>query len=120
VYITPSKKKYLTAIKKLQNTETELKAVSLAHTLNVSKPSVSIMLRQLEKDGLICPYKDESCHVLRLTDAGENIVRQIETHCLVLEKMFCSFGAPAAVAEKDAASVEPYLSEEMYSVFRCR
>ncbi len=120
MYITPSKKKYLSAIKKLQNTESELKAVALAHYLNVSKPSVSIMLRQLEKDGLVCPAESGGNHSFRLSDAGERTVRQIETHCRILEKMFRSFGAPAAAAKKDAASVEPYLSEETYAALCCR
>ncbi|MFA6856915.1 MAG: hypothetical protein WCR31_06880 [Treponema sp.] len=114
MYITPAKKKYLCAVKKLETTETEVKAVTLAHYLNISKASVSIMLRQLEKDGLLCPYETAPYHMLRLTETGENVVRQVEMHCQILEKMFKTFGAPAAAAEKDAASVEPYLSEETY------
>ncbi|MCK9170025.1 MAG: hypothetical protein M0P01_06380 [Treponema sp.] len=115
MYITPAKKKYLCAVKKLQTMETDVKAVTLAHYLNVSKASVSIMLRQLEKEGLLCPYETTRCSTLRLTETGENVVRQVEMHCRLLEKMFRTFGAPASAAEKDAVSVEPYLSEETYA-----
>jgi Mn-dependent DtxR family transcriptional regulator len=112
--ITPAKKKYLRAIKNLANTEEKLKAVVLAHYLNVSRPSVSGMLRQLEKDGLIYPYEEGGNHTLRLSGKGERAVLQIEMHCRVLEKILCSFGVPAAAAETDAASAEPYLSDETY------
>jgi hypothetical protein len=35
MYITPAKKKYMCAVKKLQDTETDVKAVTLARYLNV-------------------------------------------------------------------------------------
>jgi len=74
-----------------------------------------MMIRQLEKDGLIRPYTDNKDHLLRLSDAGENVVQQIEKHCNVLEKIFRTLGTPAATAKKDAAAVEPYLSRETYA-----
>jgi DtxR family transcriptional regulator, Mn-dependent transcriptional regulator len=115
MYITPAKKKYLTAIERLQNTAEGLKAVTLAQYLGVSKPSVSIMLRQLEKDGLVCISITEGNRVPHLSAAGENAVHQIEKHCRVLEKMLRFFGVPAASAKKDALSLEPYLSDEAYA-----
>jgi DtxR family transcriptional regulator, Mn-dependent transcriptional regulator len=115
MYITPAKKKYLTAIKRLQRTGEELKAVTLAQYLGVSKPSVSIMLRQLEKDGLVSVYTNDKTRIPRLSPAGENAVQQIEKHCRTLEKMLQFFGVPAASAQRDALSLEPYLSDETYA-----
>jgi|WetSurMetagenome_2_1015567.scaffolds.fasta_scaffold211226_2 Mn-dependent DtxR family transcriptional regulator len=115
MYITPTKKKYLTVIKKLQATGKEVKAVMIARYLGVSKPSVSTMLRQLEKDGLLILHDGCRTHMLHLSISGEKTVQQIEKHCHVLETMLRSFGAPATAAEKDAIALEPYLSDETYA-----
>jgi Mn-dependent transcriptional regulator len=115
MHITPAERNYLYAVKKLQSAQASVKAVHLARYLHVSKPSVSTMLRQLKKDGLVNVSETSGERRITLSEKGEAEAGRIKMHRTALERMFLMLGAPADAAEKDAATVEPYLSDETYS-----
>lgn len=66
--------KYLIAIKELMDKNETVKCVHISRHLEVSRPSVSKMLRCLAASGLVC---DDFCNCVRLTDEGKDAVEEL-------------------------------------------
>ena len=77
-----SKEDYLRGIYHLLEDEGYAKSVDLADYLNITKPSVSEMLKELNKEGLIV-YKKYS--QLRFTSKGRNIARKLTLKHRIIE-----------------------------------
>jgi|TARA_Y100000310_G_C20692873_1_gene823504 DtxR family Mn-dependent transcriptional regulator len=76
------KEDYLRIIYYLLEKNQEAKSVDVAEYLNVTKPSVSEMLRNLDKDGLI-QYKKYS--KIKLTNKGFNLARNLTARHRIIE-----------------------------------
>ena len=77
-----SKEDYLRGIYHLMEDNKEVKSVELADYLNITKPSVSQMLQELDKEGLI-DYKRYSR--LKLTDKGRKIEEKVTFKHRIIE-----------------------------------
>ena len=78
-----SKEDYLRAAYHLAEEKNEIRSVDLADYLNVTKPSVSEMLRELSKEGLI-QYKKYS--KVKLTGKGHKIARNLTSKHRIIER----------------------------------
>ena len=79
---TASKEDYLRGLYILEEEKGELKSIDLAHYLNVSKPSVSEMVKELDREGLIS-YKKYS--KLKFTQKGRNIAQKLTSKHRLIE-----------------------------------
>lgn len=79
---TASREDYLRGLYILQEEKREIKSIDLAHYLNVSKPSVSEMVRELNREGLVS-YKKYS--KLRFTPKGRKIARKLTSKHRLIE-----------------------------------
>ena len=79
---TSSKEDYIRGIYILEEEKKEIKSIDLAHYLNVSKPSVSEMVRELNKEGLIS-YKKYSR--LKFTAKGRRIAKNLTSKHRLIE-----------------------------------
>ncbi|MBI2135262.1 metal-dependent transcriptional regulator [Candidatus Woesearchaeota archaeon] len=77
-----SREDYLRAIYHLMEENKEVRSVEVADYLNISKPSVSEMLKNLDKDGLI-GYKRYS--KINLTRRGFNIAKNLTARHRIIE-----------------------------------
>ena len=77
-----SKEDYLRGIYHFMEDNKEVKSVELADYLNITKPSVSQMLQELDKEGLI-DYKKYSR--LKLTDKGRKIAEKVTFKHRIIE-----------------------------------
>ncbi|MDP6647892.1 MAG: metal-dependent transcriptional regulator [Candidatus Woesearchaeota archaeon] len=77
-----SKEDYLRGIYHLMEDNKEVKSVELADYLNITKPSVSQMLQELDKEGLI-EYKKYS--KLKFTAKGHNIAKKLTFKHRIIE-----------------------------------
>ena len=77
-----SREDYLRATYHLMEENNEVRSVDLADYLNVTKPSVSEMLKELNKDGLI-GYKPYS--KVKLTRKGHNIAQKLTSKHRIIE-----------------------------------
>ena len=77
-----SKEDYLRGIYHLMEDNKEVKSVELADYLNITKPSVSQMLQELDKEGLI-DYKKYSR--LKFTDKGRKIAEKVTFKHRIIE-----------------------------------
>ena len=79
---TANKEDYLRALYILEEEKHELKSIDLAHYLDVSKPSVSEMVKELNKEGLIS-YKKYS--KLKFTPKGRKIAQKLTSKHRLIE-----------------------------------
>ena len=79
---TANKEDYLRGLYILEEEKGKIKSIDLAHYLNVSKPSVSEMVQELDKEGLIS-YKKYS--KLRFTPRGRIIAKKLTSKHRLIE-----------------------------------
>ncbi len=79
---TANKEDYLRGLYILEEEKGELKSVDLAHYLNVSKPSVSDMVKELDKEGLVSYRKYSK---LNFTPKGRRLAQKITSKHRLIE-----------------------------------
>ena len=113
--IHKSAEDYLEMILRLQETKGYVRAVDISNGLSVSKPSVSIAMRNLRENGYITVDKDNYIH---LADAGMAIAREIYERHKFLTEFLIYIGVDADTAEKDACRIEHDLSASTFEAFK--
>lgn len=113
--IHKSAEDYLEMILRLQETKGYVRAVDISNGLSVSKPSVSIAMRNLRENGYITVDKDNTIH---LADAGMAIAREIYERHKFLTEFLIYIGVDADTAEKDACRIEHDLSPSTFDAFK--
>ena len=79
---TQNKEDYLRGLYILKEEKGEIKSIDLAHYLNVSKPSVSEMVQELNKEGLISYRKYSK---LKFTPKGRRIAQKLTSKHRLIE-----------------------------------
>ena len=93
----------------------EVHATRLAEELGVSKPTVSVSLKSLEKDGYI--IRDEN-RGISLTRSGKKIAKSVyERNCVFCE-MLENLGVDKTTAASDACKMEHAVSPESFNALR--
>ena len=102
---------YLEQILILSKLKNKVRAVDICAALGFSRPTVSVMLRELRRDGFI----ESSNGALSLTPAGLVEAERIyERHCIISEVLM-RLGVPHDAAVDDACKIEHDLSAETFS-----
>ncbi len=102
---------YLKAIMLLQQKNGTVRSVDVAKHLKVTKPSVSVAIRQLREGGFLTM---DAGKLLHLTDAGREAAERIyERHCVILDRLV-SLGVDPEIAKRDACQIEHVISRESY------
>ena len=79
---TANKEDYLRGLYILEEEKGQIKSIDLAHYLNVSKPSVSEMVQELNKEGLV-DYRKYS--KLKFTPKGRKIAQKLTSKHRLIE-----------------------------------
>ena len=87
------------------------RSVDIAIGLSVSKPSVSVAMKQLREGGYILMDKD---NYISLTDTGMAIAKSIYDRHKALTKILIRIGVSPDVAQEDACKIEHDISPETY------
>ena len=114
--ITESVENYLETIHILSLKKPEVHAVDICNHLGYSRPTVSIVLRQLRINGLVTVDEDNHIH---LTQPGLAVATRMYERHRILTKMFISLGVRPEQAQIDACKVEHDLSDETFDAI-CR
>ena len=83
----------------------------IARELNISKPTVSVSLKELEKEGYLVRLED---HSVTLTPKGMVIAREITDRNVGLYELLVSLGISEATALRDACAMEHAISQESF------
>ena len=110
--IHKSAEDYLEMILRLSEEKGYVRSVDIATGLQVSKPSVSVAMKQLREGGYITMDKD---NYISLTETGMEIAQRIYERHKVLTKLLMRLGVNPETAEKDACKVEHDISVETFS-----
>ena len=113
--IHESGENYLEQLLMLTRERDHVRAVDLCAALGYSRPTVSIMLRDLREKGFVSVSADGG---LSLTAEGLAVAeRMYERHCLVSEVLM-ALGVSRTTALEDACRIEHDLSEETVSCLK--
>ena len=113
--IHESGENYLEQILILSSQKSKVRAVDLCTALGFSRPTVSVMLRELRSSGFVT-VTDEGG--LALTDKGLSVAqRMYERHCLLAQALM-AIGVSHDTALEDACKIEHDLSEETVSCLK--
>lgn len=82
---------------------------SLAASLHVSPPSITEMLKKLEREGLVL-YEPHAG--VMLSQKGQRIAERLSKRHALLASFFRSIGVSPESAERDACQIEHHISEE--------
>ena len=106
---------YLETIYILSLKQNEVHAVDICNQLSYSRPTVSIVLRQMRENGLVTV--DDLNHI-HLTDEGLRIAKSLYERHTVITELFISLGVSRETALEDACKIEHDLSEETFSALK--
>lgn len=107
--IHESGENYLEQILILSEQKEKVRAVDLCAALGFSRPTVSIMLRELREGGFVTTAENGG---LCLTEKGLAVAKRMyERHCL-LAKALMALGVSRETALEDACKIEHDLSDE--------
>ncbi len=113
--IHKSAEDYLEMILRLSEEKGYARSVDIALGLAVSKPSVSVAMKQLREGGYIVMDRD---NYINLTDSGMEIARRIYDRHKLLTKILMHLGVSAETAQEDACKIEHDVSVETFDAIR--
>ena len=102
---------YLEAILMLTKEKDGVHAIDVCEKLQITKPSVSVMLKKLREDKYITIDSDNHLH---LTKTGLEIAEKIFERHEILTDILIRLGVPNTKAEDDACKLEHDLSDESW------
>ncbi|MBQ8087620.1 MAG: metal-dependent transcriptional regulator [Clostridia bacterium] len=106
--IHESGENYLEAILMISEKKGNVRSIDVVNHLGFSKPTVSVAVHTLEKNGFLIITDDG---FLQLTDAGMAIAEKIYERHRVLTAILSALGVPEDIAQEDACKLEHDLSE---------
>ena len=113
--IQESGENYLETILILSKQQNEVHAVDICSYLSYSRPTVSIVLRQMRENGLV--RVDEYNHI-HLTDEGYAIASRIYERHTLLSELLTALGVSRETAQRDACKIEHDLSDETFEAIK--
>lgn len=105
---------YLEAIYILSLEKNPVKAIDIVKYLGYSRPTVSIALKDLEKNDYIKIDK----YAISLTKKGRNIALQMYERHEYIAKVLIHFGVSENVAYNDSCLIEHDLSDESFKAIK--
>lgn len=88
-----------------------VRGADIADALRVSRPTVSVSLRELEEEGYLRRLPDKT---VELTGQGLEIAREIAGRNDSLYQLLVDLGVSRATARKDACNMEHAISRESF------
>ncbi len=92
-----------------------VRSIDICNALNYSKPTVSVMMKQLRENGYI--KMDRSGYIM-LTDKGREIAVKIYERHELLADFLMDIGVDKDTAYKDACKIEHDLSEISFEMLK--
>ena len=108
---------YLEMILRVTEEKGYARSVDIAVGLGVSKPSVSVAMKQLRQGGYIVMDKD---NYISLTDSGMEIAQRIYERHKVLTRVLTMIGVDEQIAQEDACKVEHDISVQTFSAIKAQ
>ena len=105
---------YLEAIYVISLEKQEVRAIDIANYLNFSRPTVSVALKEMEKDNYISIENNS----IVLTPKGKKVAEDIYERHEFIAKMLIGIGVNEEQAYIDSCLIEHDLSEESFNAIK--
>lgn len=102
---------YLETLHILLQEQEEVRSVDLANAMSFSKPTISVMMKQLREKGLI---KVDTNGFLTLTKKGRAIAERVYERHVYLTELLIRLGVEEETAAEDACKIEHVISQETF------
>ncbi|MBQ8612840.1 MAG: metal-dependent transcriptional regulator [Ruminiclostridium sp.] len=106
---------YLETILVLSKKKPDLHAIDICDELGYSRPTVSVVVKQMKGNGLITV--DEFNHIA-LTEKGRAIAEGIYERHNIISKFFMDIGVSRETALADACKIEHDISDETFECIK--
>ncbi|NLA82038.1 MAG: metal-dependent transcriptional regulator [Clostridiaceae bacterium] len=106
---------YLETLYILLKDRKQVRSVDLANAMNFSKPTISVMMKQLREKDMIAT--DDSGY-LSLTDEGLAIAERVYERHVYLTDLLVRLGVNEETAAEDACKIEHVISQETFEQIR--
>ena len=113
--IHESAENYLETILILKNRLGQVRSIDIANELSVSKPSVSVAMKNLRTNGYIDVDKDG---YISLLESGSAIAEKMYARHTLLTKWLTTLGVSPTTAAEDACRIEHVISEETFDALK--
>lgn len=107
--VSQSREDYLERIYNLIQSKGYARVADIAKELNFSRPSVTIMIQQLSKDGYL---NYEKYRGFTLTGKGLRIAKDIRNRHKILSAFLEQLGIDDEIAERDVEGIEHHISPQ--------
>ena len=109
--IYESAEDYLEMILVIKRKKRSVRSIDIAREMNFSKPSISIAMKKLQKDGLI---EINQGREIDLTPAGREIAERIYERHVVISQILMKIGVEETTAVKEACRIEHVISQDSF------
>lgn len=106
---------YLKAVYLLQKQNGSVRGADIAAELHVSRPTVSVSLKELEKEGYL--FLDGAREV-HLTDKGQTVARETYERHQTFQSLLEDLGVDGKTAAEDACQMEHAVNPKSYEALR--
>ena len=106
---------YLECILIIGKEKGQVRSVDGAHRLQVTKPTVSITMKQFRENGYV---ETDEKGILTLTEKGREIAERIYERHVVLTELLLSLGVDEETARADACRMEHDISEITFTCIK--
>lgn len=110
--IKESAENYLESILVIKNTKGFVRSIDIANDLGVSKPSVSVAMKNFREEGYISVDGDGN---IDLTEKGLDIARRVYERHEIISEALMALGVSRETALDDSCKIEHVISEESFA-----
>lgn len=103
---------YLECILIIGKEKGKVRSIDVAHRLEVTKPTVSVTMKQFRENGYV---EMDSDGFLTLTEKGREIAERIYECHVVLTELLVGLGVDEKTAREDACRIEHDLSDVTFA-----
>ena len=114
--IHESAENYLETIYMLGKEKGNVRSIDIVNELGITKPSVSIAMRNLRESGYI--NMDQITGFITLTEAGESVAKKMYERHTVLSDLLIRLGVSKETAQEDACRIEHVISAESFDALK--
>ena len=105
---------YLEAIYFISQEKDKVRAIDVVNYLRFSRPTVSVALKELEKNGYII---NES-NIIKLTERGNDVAHSMSERHIYIAEVLMKLGVSEKTAYRDSCLVEHDLSDESFEAIK--
>lgn len=109
--IKESAENYLEAILMIKNKKGNVRSIDVATHLGVSKPSVSVAMKNFREEGFITVDDDGN---LNLTESGLSVAEKMYERHEIIARALMSLGVDSDTAYEDSCKIEHVVSDSTF------